>query len=965
MTILTEEAAAGGGDPVKRDPQVLEDLKHNTNTPRVVVLKGKKKKKDKDERKEEKTGDDAIKIDAAGDDDATAAKTEGSCSLVTQERDGERSPTTPNRGAGAPLLNSPVAPNTPDVDQDGVPMTSAFNVRRTGKRKAAQIAKQRVAGQLASETQHHPVTGIAKQQRTAAANAAPAYSESPRGTNNSSSSTFAINNNSTGIYNGEVVARKQKPQAARKLVAPKEEYEYKQEEEEVADEYDSSGEFEGVHLSAKLTATYQSLSKQKTPKRELSKSWVALLTAVERELHGNSMKFRGKRGGGSASLPKKKKKDDKGGARAVQKGAKREDKSGSCGGDVAVKAEGAFSSYGGGGQTSHAFLVKKVAGICCHHCQRGKELVRCSRAGCRLHYCTECLKRCYPGLSIEECRDQCPRCMGICNCKYALRMDKRCNKVPKHVGSMPACEPQTKQAFLSHAWENLVCEQNFVASILEDELYELRVEGIVRGREVSMQELESLQDNGYRVLCSKCNTTVINALRTCDECGYDLCPQCCIEMRGVTDKHARDSELGEQAKQDLCCPCKTGEDGESFCGKRLELKRLNYLSKECIGSIESKLLPAVLKAHEERQGKVLEEAPAAKEVLAPGVCQVTTEFLGTEEGFKYFQKHWKRGNPFVVPNVRGKMLWTPHLMKRAATEKRKGEYTTDVIDCSGHQVIEVSIEAFFNGYTGETQFEGNPMYKLKDWPTEEAFKDKLKRLFFDFVDMLPLKEYTHPTAGPLNLASKVPDAVTYKPDMGPKCYIAYGRKEEEKAPGDLLQMDGDSVTKLHLDVADAINVMVHSSSSCEGALWHIFRREDTSKLKAFLFRHKTRFVHNQSNKDMDNITHHTVDPIFDQIFYLSSRALELLKEEEGVVPWTTTQKRNEAVLVPAGCAHQIRNLGSSIKVAMDFISPESLPEVLSLAEAHRKLPNSHFARYDKVMARLMVLNCAWECLEQK
>lgn len=40
--------------------------------------------------------------------------------------------------------------------------------------------------------------------------------------------------------------------------------------------------------------------------------------------------------------------------------------------------------------------------------------------------------------------------------------------------------------------------------------------------------------------------------------------------------------------------------------------------------------------------------------------------------------------------------------------------------------------------------------------------------------MLPLREYTHPTAGPLNLAASLPPTAI-KPDLGPKSYIAYGR----------------------------------------------------------------------------------------------------------------------------------------------------------------------------------------------
>ena len=222
-----------------------------------------------------------------------------------------------------------------------------------------------------------------------------------------------------------------------------------------------------------------------------------------------------------------------------------------------------------------------------------------------------------------------------------------------------------------------------------------------------------------------------------------------------------------------------------------------------------------------------------------------------------------------------------------------------------------------------------------------------------------------------------------------------------------------------------------------GALWHIFQRRDTDKVRAFLSRHRKRFGQHARSKNHGADS----DPIFDQNFYLSSRALALLLEEEGVEPWSILQGENDAVIVPAGCAHQVRNLSSCIKVralpsdltptpthtpththacthahththtrththaharthahthtrtrththtrthgdacadrlpplvsficfqvALDFVSPESVSEVITLTNAYRKLPDRHFAKHDKVQAKLCVLNAAWQALPER
>ena len=69
--------------------------------------------------------------------------------------------------------------------------------------------------------------------------------------------------------------------------------------------------------------------------------------------------------------------------------------------------------------------------------------------------------------------------------------------------------------------------------------------------------------------------------------------------------------------------------------------------------------------------------------------------------------------------------------------------------------------------------------------------------------MLPVPEYTNPNGGCLNLTTLLPKK-RLPPDLGPKTYLALGRMTEHK------QAKGDCVTKLHVDMSDAVNILCHS-----------------------------------------------------------------------------------------------------------------------------------------------------------
>ncbi|KAI3839125.1 hypothetical protein MKW92_034251 [Papaver armeniacum] len=392
---------------------------------------------------------------------------------------------------------------------------------------------------------------------------------------------------------------------------------------------------------------------------------------------------------------------------------------------------------------------------------------------------------------------------------------------------------------------------------------------------------------------------------------------------------------------------------------------------------------------------------------------------------EHFQYHWMRGEPVIVRNVLelkpSNFSWEPEVMSRSLREKStsrtmkgSGHLEVTAVNCMDWCEVEVKIVDFFRCYMEGLMHHNMwpKMHKLKDWPPSDMFEERLPRHFAEFVSSLPLKDYTCPKFGFLNLSTKLPPK-SLKPDMGPKTYIAYGHAQE--------LIRGDSVTKLHCDMSDAINVLVnvrevpvdgaqlkeiekakkrhmaqdqkemeellkggnHSSSTeisvlnsnrkgkecnvfvpdnCSsnsaGALWDIFRREDVPKLQEYLRNYCREFRHLYCSR-VEQVSH----PIHDQRFYLTLDHKKKLKEEYGIEPWTFVQERGEAVFIPTGCPHQVRNLKSCTKVAVDFVSPENVQECMRLAEEFRLLPQDHSAKEDKLEVKKMTLHAVKKAVD--
>ena len=90
------------------------------------------------------------------------------------------------------------------------------------------------------------------------------------------------------------------------------------------------------------------------------------------------------------------------------------------------------------------------------------------------------------------------------------------------------------------------------------------------------------------------------------------------------------------------------------------------------------------------------------------------------------------------------------------------------------------------------------------------------------------------------------------------------------------------------------------------------------------------------------------DPIHDQMWYLDQELRNRLYKEYGVEGYAIAQCLGDAVFIPAGAPHQVRNLHSCVKVAEDFVSPENIAHCFRLTNEFRFLSDTHTNHEDKL-----------------
>ncbi|XP_054808574.1 lysine-specific demethylase JMJ26-like isoform X2 [Prosopis cineraria] len=692
--------------------------------------------------------------------------------------------------------------------------------------------------------------------------------------------------------------------------------------------------------------------------------------------------------------------------------------------------------------------------LMCHQCQRNDkgEVVRCTKCK-RKRFCIPCLKSWYPQLREEDIAEECPVCRGNCNCKACLSSDKLITAIKD-----AKIDENVEVEFFKYLLPMLL---PYLRQLDEEQMIEKETEAKRQG--VTLSELRvgrtDCADN-ERVYCDNCKTSIFDCHRSCKECSLDLCLVCCREIRqgklvggaepvefefisrglhymhGDTEKGSTITKLNVETKTEDRDWSRSGlkvtSDGSIPCPRVHGGCGCSYLELRCI--FADNWIPELVKKAE-NMAKVykLDDATRTSNLWCSCFNLNGNNNVGNENrrkaasredpnvtdnyiycpravdlvplDLKHFQWHWSKGEPVIVSNVlecTSGLSWEPLVMWRAfrkiTNAKHDQHLEVKVLDCLDWCEGDINIHQFFTGYSeGRKDFAMGPqLLKLKDWPPSNLFEERLPRHCAEFISSLPYKEYTNPHKGVLNLASMLPEGYI-KPDIGPKTYIAYG------IPMELGR--GDSVTKLHCDMSDAVNVLTHTfetpldadllatiedlkekhlkhdreelygdgqeveanvengkatdfenkligyDSVEGGALWDVFRRQDVPKLQEYLKKHFREFRH-VNCIPLQQVVH----SIHDQTFYLTMDHKRKLKEEYGIEPWTFVQKLGDAVFIPAGCPHQVRNLKSCIKVALDFVSPESIHECIRLTQEFRTLPINHKAIEDKLEVKKMIIH---------
>lgn len=517
-----------------------------------------------------------------------------------------------------------------------------------------------------------------------------------------------------------------------------------------------------------------------------------------------------------------------------------------------------------------------------------------------------------------------------------------------------------------------------------------------------------------REMCDVCATSIFNFHFVCSKCGTSVCIDCYKERtEGIETWKLKTRTEREERDKFFWLKCHNDEQHNLILTQMIPGDSLNYLNEnmhkicdeqsinllcECRNRSVIKSNPhqtlniqrIIAKTRRERlrmsiirQLSVVEKSFAQIDHKWIAQRSVLKLLEPSESHYDLFQSQWERGKPVVVANAKRNMrefIWTPEYFLL-----RCGENKHSLVNCENDTVINrVSLKHFWRGFQSYRKrlpldLDDKLVLKLKDWPTASDFADVMKDHFDDMMRAVPFQVYTR-RDGNFNLARYLHEHFS-KADLGPKIYCAYGQSLPPK----------QGSTNLHLDVSDAINILVHvsqptdahlsenqykreavkrtlESAGCDeedikifmsnerlpGAIWYIWHSSKANDMRRIL-----REVKSEQGKKMKK----NDDPLHDQDCFIDDALLLRLKQN-GIEPYTIVQYQGDSIFIPAGAPHQVTNIFDCIKVALDFVSPENLTQCFQLTSEFRQLSSRHANREDKLQIKSILYHVV-KCLVPK
>ncbi|OJT13379.1 Lysine-specific demethylase 3A [Trametes pubescens] len=502
------------------------------------------------------------------------------------------------------------------------------------------------------------------------------------------------------------------------------------------------------------------------------------------------------------------------------------------------------------------------------------------------------------------------------------------------------------------------------------------------------------RESEVRATCDTCMTSIFSSSWMCRLCGREACAECFEQVKELTTDRigAPEAEIAAlQARRErhahinpffLSCTRRNEHQAKDFSPmSRFCKTELNEAIDQMEALLKSPNLDLLPPDKESRDPGLISSPKLSRDVVPLGVGPSattydavkspatppepssfasasassaasglaptdaplpghdTTAFADADLTEEKFRRVWEKGLPVVVTGLSHKfhIQWTPEYFST-----KYGTQSCLILECQTEQNKRVTVGDFFALFG---KYEGRrDCWKLKDWPPSTDFKTAFPELYDDFSRATPVPNYVR-RDGVLNIASHFPSN-TIAPDLGPKMYNAMASFESQGSKGS---------TRLHMDMADAINIMTYASLTPSGrpgcAAWDIFRAEDTSKLRKFL---KKKFKGQYQH-----------DPIHSQQFYLDSSLRQELYKDYGVMSHRVYQRPGDAVFIPAGCAHQVCNLADCIKVACDFVSPENIDRCENLTSEFREQNQSMAWKEDVLQLRTMMWFSWLSCVRQE